>query len=115
MSVQTIETMVQWVENNITKNPNLRDMSAYVGYSPFYCSVKFRQHMGMTYKQFLARCKLKAAACDLCLTDDKITDIALRYGYSSSEAFTRAFSKAFQCSPRQYRKAFGISQATPNP
>lgn len=105
MSVQTIETMAKWVENNITKNPSLKDMSSHVGYSQFYCSAKFREYMGMTYKQFLAKCKLRAAVNDIRDTDDKITDIAFRYGYSSSESLTRAFVTVFKCSPRQYRKA----------
>lgn len=109
MSVQTIESMAKWVENNITENPSLQDMSSYVGYSPYYCSAKFHEHMGMTYKQFLAQCRLKAAAYDLCMTNDKITDIAFRYGYSSSEAFARAFSQAFQCPPRQYRKTCAVA------
>lgn len=107
MSVQTVETMAKWVENNITESPTLKEMSSYVGYSPFYCSAKFREHMGMTYKQFLAQCRLKAAVGDLCSTQDKITEIALRYGYSSAESLTRAFVVAFQCSPRQYRKSWG--------
>lgn len=111
MSLQTIEIMAKWVENNITENPTLKDMSSYVGYSPFYCSAKFREHMGMTYKQFLAQCRLKAAANDLLSTDDKITDIAFRYGYSSSESLTRAFVTIFKCSPRQYRKAAKASLA----
>jgi AraC-like DNA-binding protein len=115
MSVQTIEAMAKWVENNITENPSLQDMSSYVGYSPYYCSTKFREHMGITYKQFLAQCKLKAAAYDLCITNDRITDIAFRYGYSSSEAFARAFSQAFQCPPRQYRKACSISLGALSP
>ena len=115
MSVQTIEIMAKWVENNITEKPSLQDMSSYVGYSPYYCSTKFRQYMGMTYKQFLAQCKLKAAAYDLCITSDRITDIAFRYGYSSSEAFARAFLEKYQCSPRQYRKACGSSLGSLNP
>lgn len=105
MSIQTIEQMAQWVENNVKKNPTLTEMSSYVGYSPYYCSVKFREHMGMTYKQFLARCRIKAAVQDLLTTGDKITDIAFRYGYSSSESFTRAFAATFRCSPRQFRKS----------
>ena len=105
MSIQTIEIMASWVENNITENPTLRDMSSHVGYSPFYCSMKFREYMGMTYKQFLAQCRLKAALNDLSNTDDKITDIALRYGYSSPESLTRAFTAVFKCSPRQYRSS----------
>ncbi len=109
MSVQTIEIMAKWVENHLTEGPTLKDMSSYVGYSPFYCSAKFREHMGMTYKQFLAQCRLAAATNDLRNTDDKITDIAFRYGYSSSESLTRAFAAIFKCSPRQYRKASSAS------
>lgn len=109
MSVQTIETMVKWVENNITENPTLKDMSSHVGYSTFYCSAKFREYMGMTYKQFLAQCRLRAATYDLCSTEDKITDIALRYGYSSSESLARAFAAVYKCSPRQYRRVLRTS------
>lgn len=105
MSVQTVEQMAEWVENNVDRNPTLNNMSSYVGYSPFYCSAKFREHMGMTYKQFLSQCRLRAAANDLLKTDDKITDIALRYGYSSSESLTRAFVSMFKCSPRQFRRS----------
>ncbi len=105
MSVQTIEAMAKWVEKNVAKAPapTLKDMSSHVGYSPFYCSAKFREHMGMTYKQFLSQCRIRAAANDLLNTNDKITDIAFRYGYSSSESLTRAFTLMFSCSPRQYR------------
>jgi AraC-like DNA-binding protein len=104
MSVQTIERMAKWVENNVAKDPTLKEMSSYVGYSPFYCSSKFREHMGVSYKQFLSKCRLVAAMNDLCNTNDKVIDIALRYGYSSSESFTRAFTKIAKCSPSQYRK-----------
>ncbi len=105
MSIQTIETMVHWVEKNVSKHPTLIEMSFNVGYSPYYCSLKFREHVGMTYKQFLSQCRLKAAVQDLINTNDKITAIAFRYGYSSSESLTRAFVAAFKCSPRQFRKS----------
>ncbi len=44
MSVETIENMVDWIEDNITDNPTLDDMSRYVGYSSFYCSAKFHEN-----------------------------------------------------------------------
>lgn len=115
MSVQTIETMAEWVENNVSKAPTLKDMSSHVSYSPFYCSAKFREHMGMTYKQFLATCKLRAAESDLINTNDKITDIAFRYGYSSCESLTRAFTAAYKCSPRQYRRNSTSHHSRPGP
>ncbi|SEP14387.1 helix-turn-helix transcriptional regulator [Propionispora vibrioides] len=106
MSAQTIEVMAKWVENNITEQPTLAAMASHVGYSPYYCSVKFREHIGTTYKQFLSKCRLMAAAQDLKITEDSVTEIAFRYGYGSSEALTRAFAQEFHCPPRQYRKDF---------
>lgn len=104
MSVQTKEKMVLWIENNIACNPTLHEMALYVGYSPFYCSTNFREHTGITYKKYLSKCRLRAAAYDLINTNDKITDIAFRYGYLASESLTRAFIIVYKCSPRDYRK-----------
>lgn len=106
MSIQTKEAMVQWVEQNIADQPTLPEMAFYVGYSPYYCSVKFREHTGMTYKLFLSKCRLRAAAADLAGTNDRITDIALRYGYTTPESLTRAFTAQYQYSPRQYRARY---------
>ena len=33
-----------------------------------------------------------------------ILDVAVEYGYSSHEAFTRAFCKVWKCNPMEYRK-----------
>lgn len=104
MSVQTIESMAAWVKNNISNEPSLEDMASYVGYSPFYCSSKFHEHYGLTYKQFLAKCRLEAAVHDLLYTEDTVTMIAFRYGYSFSESLTRACVMAYQRTPRDLRK-----------
>jgi len=105
MSIQTKETMVLWVKDHVAGSPSLAELALYVGYSPFYCSAKFREHTGMTYKKFLADCRLQAAASDLIKTDDRITDIAFRYGYSTSESLSRAFAAAYHCAPREFRNA----------
>jgi len=104
MSVQTMESMVKWVDNNIMENPTLQSMSSHVGYSSYYCSSKFREYTGITYKQYVAKCRLEAAVRLLVTSDDKIIDIAFHCGYSSSEALSRAFTKVYKCTPTQYRR-----------
>jgi len=96
--------MVKWVDNNVMENPTLESMSSHVGYSQYYCSSKFREHVGITYKQYVAKCRLEAAVCLLVASDDKIIDIAFKCGYSSSESLSRAFLKVYKCTPTQYRK-----------
>lgn len=106
LSIQTMESMVQWVDNNIMENPTLGSMSSHVGYSPYYCSSKFREYTGMTYKQYLSRQKLDSAAQLLITTNGKILDIALQCSYGSPEALARAFIKVYACTPSQYRNQY---------
>ncbi|MDF2804713.1 MAG: transcriptional regulator, AraC family [Anaerocolumna sp.] len=104
MSVNAIETMVEWIENNIMNHPTLSEMSDVVGYSPYYCSVKFHEIVGITFKQYIARRRMNLASEDVIKTDVKFLDIALKYGFSSQEAFTRAFTSEYGCTPYQFRK-----------
>lgn len=105
MSVKTIETMIGWVEDNIEETPTLDAMARYVGYSSYYCSAKFHEVVGMSFKEYVQHRKLALAVSDLLNTDRRILDIAVKYGFSSNEAFTRAFSKIYGSSPNEYRKS----------
>ena len=103
MSVKTVEDMVEWVEHNIENEPTLDRMAADMGYSKFYCSAKFHEHVGMSYKEYVRKRKLTLAADLLLKTDERLIDIAVRYGFSSHEAFTRAFQKSYGYSPSYFR------------
>lgn len=104
MSVKTIENMIDWVETNLNDEPTLDKMSGYVGYSSFYCSAKFHEVVGISFKEYVVRRKLTKAALDLRETNQRIIDIAINYGFSSNEAFSRAFHKKYGYSPSQFRK-----------
>lgn len=96
--------MIDWVEDNIEKPPTLEAMARYVGYSSYYCSAKFHEAVGISFKEYVQHRKLSLAVRELLNTDRRILDIAIQYGFSSNEAFTRAFSKIYGCSPNEYRK-----------
>lgn len=102
--MKTIENMIEWVETNLNNEPTLNKMSEYVGYSSFYCSAKFHEVVGISFKEYVVRRKLTLAAFDLRDTNCKIIDIAMKYGFSSNEAFSRAFHKKFGYTPSRFRK-----------
>ncbi len=58
----------------------------------------------MTLSEYVRNRRLSLAGEDLLLTDEKIIDIALKYGYESPESFTRAFSKYHGVTPSEARK-----------
>ena len=87
---KAIQKMICWIEENLTENPSLQEMSRQVGYSPYYCSVKFHEVVGMTIRNYIAGRRLAQATLEIRDTDERILDIAVKYGYSSQEALTRA-------------------------
>ena len=101
---EAIQKMIDWIESNITENPTLLQMSEQIGYSPYYCSVQFHKICGMTIKNYVSGRRLTLAAVALRDTDERIIDIAVKYGFSSQEALTRAFRSLFGCTPAAYRR-----------
>ncbi len=73
-------------------------------YSPFYLSKKFHELEGISLKEYILISKIQHSAVQLNETDDRIIDIAMSHGYSSQEAFTRAFMKVYKITPWSYRK-----------
>lgn len=85
----------------------LRALAQKLGYSEYYTSRKFRELAGMTLRDYLRLRRLAFALRDVRDTDIGILDIAVQYGFSSNEAFTHAFKKAYGVSPSAYRTAPG--------
>lgn len=73
---------------------SLRHLSEKTGYSEFHLSKKFKEISGMQLRDYMRSRKLAFALKELRDTDQGILDIALQYGFSSHEAFTRSFKDA---------------------
>ncbi len=82
----------------------LGNIADKLGYSPTYTSHKFREISGMQFRDYLRCRKLAFALKDLRDTDAGILEIALEYGFSSHEAFSRAFKELYGVAPSEYRR-----------
>lgn len=96
--------LIDYIDANATANPSLSAIAEQVGYSSCHCSEQFHKVAGMTIREYISKRKLYAAATALRQTETAIADIALDCGFSSQQALTRAFRRAFGCSPAAYRK-----------
>ena len=85
-------------------NPiNAHDIARAAGFSANHLSRKFLQVTGIGLHEYLVFVRLHHAAMELLTTDDSITAIALRNGFSSSNYFKDAFKHKYGVTPRKYR------------
>ena len=99
--IDTIDICIRKKEDAALTLSELADM---LGYSECYVSRKFRELSGMQFRDYLRYRKLAFALKELRDTEKGILEIALQYGFSSHEAFTRAFKEAYDTTPSQYRQ-----------
>lgn len=94
----------QFISSHYMESVTMADIAEAAGYSPNYLSRKFREAAGIGVHEYLAFIRLQHAALELLTTDDSITEIALRCGFSDSNYFKDTFKKRYGVTPRAYRK-----------
>ncbi len=98
---------LEFIENNITKDIDLYDISSAAGFSVPHFYRLFKRLTGDTVGSYINRRRLLLAAGDLLNSDKSVSRIALEYGFESHDVFTRAFKRVFGITPIEYRRRKG--------
>lgn len=112
-NLSVLVTALEVIENNLRERFTVEDLAkeCYVSVS---CLQKlFGYVFGLSVGEYLLKRRLSAATYDLINTKKSITNIALTYGYTSPEAFSRAFIKFWGVSPSSFRKEHRFSELFP--
>ncbi len=112
-NLSVLVTALEVIENNLRERFTVEDLAkeCYVSVS---CLQKlFGYVFGLSVGEYLLKRRLSAATYDLVNTKKSITNIALTYGYTSPEAFSRAFIKFWGVSPSSFRKEHRFSELFP--
>ena len=92
------------IRNKNDESLTLKLLAQEFGYSEFHFSRKFKEISGMQFRDYLRCRRLAFALKELRDTEKRVLQIALDHGFSSHEAFTRAFREAYGLTPSEYRK-----------
>ena len=107
-SIHTTDRQVllaaRYINEHFRQQITAGDIANAAGFSPNYLSRKFREAAGIGVHDYLVFIRLRNAAFELLTTDDSVTDIALRNGFSDSKYFKDVFKKKYGMTPREYRK-----------
>lgn len=99
-----IEKVLVYIDEHIEEELSLDTIAAVFNYSKFYMERTFTNRTGYTIYKYIQSRRLTQAAQKLVETSKPIVEIAYEANYSSQQAFTQAFRRAYQCSPQVYRK-----------
>ena len=104
ISAQVIDTIVEWIDDNLHQPLRIDDIARHAGYSKWHLQRLFLQYKGESLGRYIRERKLLLAARDLRDTDQRVYDICLKYGFDSQQTFTRVFTRTFNQPPGAYRK-----------
>ena len=105
--LKRLNAAVEYIEENLCAEI---DLDAAAGFACVSTDsfVRFFSYMtGMTLTEYIRRRRLTLAAGDLRNSRTPIVEIAVKYGYDSAAAFSRAFAKQHGITPSAYRRDGG--------
>lgn len=100
----TIDEIDASIKQHNSEAITLQSLARKLGYSEFHTTRKFKEISGMQFRDYLRRRKLAFALKEVRDGQRSFLDIAFDYGFSSHEAFTRAFKLTYGIAPGAYRK-----------
>lgn len=102
--IKAIGDSIQYIENHIYDDISVEDIAKHIGISSFYYQKGFTMLCGFTVAEYIRNRRLALAGNEIVGTDQKIIDIALKYGYDSPDSFTKAFTRFHGATPTAIRK-----------
>jgi AraC family transcriptional regulator len=93
-----------YIEAHIDDDLALDDAAGVTAYSPYHFGRLFYYIADMSLAEYIRKRKMSLAAIKLQSGNEKVLDLALRYGYDSADSFTRAFVKQHGVTPSQARQ-----------
>ena len=94
--------MEECIGKHLTEPITLRMLADAAGYSPWHSARLFKEMTGQTPFEYIRAARLSQAAVRLRRGDVKVVDVAFDFVFDSHEGFTRAFSRQFGMTPRDY-------------
>jgi AraC family transcriptional regulator len=106
--MRTVAKALWFIEGQFGRCPSLDDIAVACGTSRFHLSRSFRLATGLPVMAYARGRRLTEAYKSLSIGAPSILPVALEAGYSSHEAFTRAFHDQFGLRPEEVRNGRSV-------
>jgi AraC family transcriptional regulator len=110
--IAALNRLVDVIDDHLTEAIDVAGLASSLGTTEYHLRRMFSSLAGMPLSEYIRRRRMTLAAGDV-LGDDELLEIAVRYGYGSTEAFGRAFRSVHGVSPGDVRREGGPLRTQP--
>lgn len=103
--IMDIQKAIDYMEEHLLEPITYKDVAKHIYISNYHFHRTFSLLTGMTATDYIRKRRLSLAGDEITMTRIKVTDLALKYGYQTSESFTKAFTRFHGIAPNLARCA----------
>ncbi|MFF5229739.1 GyrI-like domain-containing protein [Dactylosporangium sp. NPDC000521] len=111
--IAALNRLVDHVERHLTGDVDVAGLAAAAGTTEYHLRRMFSSLAGMPLSEYVRRRRMTVAAADVVQGRDDLLSIGVRYGYTSTEAFGRAFRAVHGAAPGDVRRDGGPLRTQP--
>ncbi len=101
--LERMNNALNYIENSLDEEIDYKEIAKAANCSEFHFSRMFSSISGVSLSEYIRRRRLTLAAFEIQKSDIRIIDVAIKYGYISSDTFSRAFQKMHGVTPSNAR------------
>lgn len=102
-SLKEMNIALNYIEENLSGEIDFKEAARLAFCSEYHFQRMFSFLSGITLSEYIRRRRLTLAAFELNNSNIRIIDLAVKYGYSSPDSFTRAFQGLHGLTPSEAR------------
>lgn len=102
--IDLLNNVIEYIENNLDSDLDINEIAKIAYTSRYHFQRMFSVVTGFTITEYIRNRRLTLAAEELASTELKVVDIAVKYGYKSSDAFSKAFRRLHGITPVELKK-----------
>ncbi len=97
-------SIIIYIENRVEEKIDYGELERATGFSIAHIRDIFVRKTGMPLARYILIRKISNAAYEILYNSQSIMDIAIKYGFTNYDTFTRAFKRITGITPSEFRK-----------
>lgn len=111
--IERLNSAINYMEEHMRDRIDYEEVSKIACCSTYHFQRMFAYMANIPLSEYIRRRRMSLAAVDLQNGDEKVIDVAVKYGYDSPTAFNRAFKNVHGIAPSQAKSEGVLLKAFP--